>query len=143
MQFGNFPLSPVFYSCKPSQHLSSEDKRGCRKRGRGAQGDRRRGDLGFVSVLASPASPAVCKYPVEMHSLPAHGCLTTGESSFRCDSLSPLSLSPVPFQTSLQLTGEDPLVPRPPPPSLGPGRKQEALSVLIALLDRRCSCSAV
>lgn len=30
------------------------------------------------------------------------------------------------------------LIPRPLPPSLGLGRKREALSVLIALLERRC-----
>lgn len=35
------------------------------------------------------------------------------------------------------------LIPRPLPPSPGPGRKQEALSVLIALLERRCLRSAV
>lgn len=35
------------------------------------------------------------------------------------------------------------LIPRPLPPSLGPGRKREALSVLIALLERRCLRSAV
>lgn len=35
------------------------------------------------------------------------------------------------------------LIPRPLPPSLGPRRKREALSVLIALLERRCQRSAV
>lgn len=45
-----------------------------------------------------------------------------------------------PLHSSL---GRARLFPCPLPPSLGPGRKQEALSVLIALLDRRCLCSAV
>lgn len=56
-----------------------------------------------------------------------HGCLMTEESSFGCNSLSPLGLSQVPFQTSPQLSrrAQGPLIPtRPLPPSLGPGRKE-------------------
>ena len=135
------PTLLMFYSCKPSLHLSSEDMR------------EDAGQRGSERLRGSEGAPQVCV------GVPVQSQITYKDPA-RC------ALSPRPpdnkgrrhwdaihchlfvyhrflFKPLHSSLGRARLVPCPLPPSLGPGRKREALSVLIALLDRRCLCSAV
>lgn len=106
--------------------------------GAGGSGEtaHREGDLGFVWVLLFKAGRAAWKDPGKMCSLPARlpdNQSTRHSDAIHCHLLVYRRFLFKPLHSSL---GRAPLVPHPAPPSLGPGRKREALSVLIALLDQ-------